>query len=260
MGYTISICGKGGTGKTLLAGLIVRYLVSHKKGPILAVDADPNSNLGEALGVVPDTSIVSIVDEFSGERTNLPGGMTKPTYLEYKIGESIVEADGFDLLVMGRPEGPGCYCYVNELLRGIIDRLAKSYPFVVVDNEAGMEHLSRRTTRSADTLFIISDYSAVGLRSARKILELAKELEIKIGEPYLVINRVTGDLERLRDEIENLGIRLIGSIPEDQGLAEISIHGRSLATLPERSPIVKAVWAICESSIDKDPHRVRIWR
>lgn len=250
MGYIISICGKGGTGKTLVAGLIVRYLISHGQGPILAIDADPNSNLGETLGLEPGASIVSILDEFSKQGTNLPGGMTRPGYLEYKIQESIVEADGFDLLVMGRPEGPGCYCYVNELLRSTMDRLTRDYPYVVVDNEAGMEHLSRRTTRSADALFIISDYSVVGLRSAKRILELVRELEIEIADSYLVINRVTGDLERLRGEIQSLGIGLVGTIPEDDGLAELSIHGKALSFLPEDSPVVRAVWKICERSID----------
>lgn len=249
MSKTISICGKGGTGKTSFSGLIIRDILSRNKGPVLAVDADPNATLNNALGVESEGSIVAIIDELSKNKMDLPLGMTKERYLEYQIQDSVIEADGFDLLNMGRPEGPGCYCYINNLLRGLIEKLTESYPFIVIDNEAGMEHLSRRTTRSADLLFIVSDYSVVGLRSAKRILGLVKELGLKIGEPYLVINKVTGGLESLKDEIENMGIKMAGVVPLDNALSEANVEGKPLSVLGDDSLIVKAVHKICEETV-----------
>ncbi|GAG23242.1 unnamed protein product [marine sediment metagenome] len=173
--------------------------------------------------------------------------MTKDRYLEYRIQESLVEAEGFDLLTMGRPEGPGCYCFVNNLLRSLIDRLAKSYSYMVIDNEAGMEHLSRRTTRKMDFLFIVSDYSLIGLRSAKRILDLTKELELEVKEARLIINKAPDNAKRFEKELDNIEIPLAGVIPDDGGLFRLSLEGDNIGSLAEDSQALKAANKICES-------------
>jgi CO dehydrogenase maturation factor len=242
MSYTIAISGKGGTGKTTFAALIVRWLLDkHKGDSILAVDADPNANLDQLLGVKSANSIVAIVDDISQKAGQIPSGMTKDRFLEYQIQDSLTEADGFDLLTMGRPEGPGCYCFVNNLLRTLISKLSSSYAHVVVDNEAGMEHLSRRTTRKMDLLFLVSDYSLMGLRSAKRILALTRELKLNIKDTRLIINRASGAIEQLKPEIDNLGVPLAGVIPDDQQLQSLSLGSGSASSLPKDSKAMRAV-------------------
>ncbi|GAG38834.1 unnamed protein product, partial [marine sediment metagenome] len=180
MSNIIAIAGKGGTGKTTLASLVVRALKEEAAGSILAIDADPNNNLGDMLGVKSASTIVDIIDDISKNPGQIPAGMTKDRYIDQKMQESLNEEEGFDLLTMGRPEGPGCYCFANNMLRGLIEKLMKNYSHIVIDNEAGMEHLSRRLLRRIDTLFIISDSTAIGIRSASRISELVNELEIEV--------------------------------------------------------------------------------
>lgn len=249
MAYTILVSGKGGTGKTTLSALLVRYLLSHNKGSVLAIDADPSTNLASLLGANPQQTVVSMVDEISRDINALPAGMTRERYVEYQLQEALSEHKDFDLLAMGRPEGPGCYCYINNLLRGLIDKLTRAYSFVVIDNQAGMEHLSRRTTRRADLLIIVSDYTLSGIRSAKKIFSLAKELEIKFNKSALLVNRVPpteGAVDTLlKREIDSPDFELIGQLPEDRELIRLSIEGRPISELSKNSPLIKAIDDIC---------------
>ena len=251
MSKIIGFAGKGGTGKTAVTSLIIEWLVKEKKTPVLAIDADPNSNLAQNLGVKHNQGIVQIVDEFSGGRKDIPGGASKESFFEYKVQDILNEADGFDLLSMGRPEGPGCYCYVNNILRTLMEKLTKSYTYTVIDNEAGMEHLSRRTTGSIDILFIISDETPVGMRSAKRIYDLAKELNINVGRAYLIVNRATNLSEEAKNRIGKIGIKLAGIIPQDEELYKLSVESRPIAELGENSIARKAVNDICRMLINR---------
>lgn len=204
------------------------YLVTGKKGSVLAIDADPNSTLPEALGVKDHGTIAGICDEVSRQIDKIPGGMTKERFIEMKIQEAVIEEKGFDLLVMGRPEGPGCYCYVNNLLRDLMARVIKNYDFVVIDNAAGMEHISRRTMRTIDRLLLVSDYSVVGIRSAKKIYELALELGIKVSSSAVVINKVTGFLEPLQEHIRAVGAKFVGAIPFNENVDKWSVSNKPI--------------------------------
>lgn len=242
MATTIAVSGKGGVGKTTVAALLIRLLKEQRKGPVLAVDADPNSNLNELLGLPTPETIGDIREETQQALLNLPPTMTKETYLSLRIQECILESTGFDLLTMGRQEGPGCYCYINHLLRGYLDGLHRNYRYVVIDNEAGMEHLSRRTTRDVDILIAVSDPTMRGITTVARIRDLAAELRTKIGRMALVINRVNGDLpEPVAQAIGELGVELIGLIPEDRHIGEYDATGRPLIKLPADSPARLAV-------------------
>jgi len=227
MSYIIATSGKGGTGKTTIAALLIGYLMKNKKGSVLAVDADPNSNLNQALGVELKDTVVGILDKMTAQKdAGLPSGMTKERFIEYEIQSAITEGKGFDLLAMGRPEGPGCYCYANNVLRGVISKLAAAYDYVVIDNEAGMEHLSRRIARKIDSLVVVSDFSRIGVRSAKRISDLAGEMELKIGEEHLIVNMATGDIDKLQEEINKSGLKLAGVIPFDEKIEELSLAGK----------------------------------
>lgn len=242
MALHIAVAGKGGTGKTTFAALAVKQLVKGGKKPVLAVDADANANLHEALGIEVEETISEIIDRIKNDLTPLPAGMTKDQYVEYKIHQSLAEGDDVDLLSMGAPEGPGCYCFANNILKGYIDELSKNYPVVVADNEAGLEHLSRRTTQNVDFLFIISDASARSIRSAKRIKELVESLNLEVKKMYLVVTKVQeGSIEALQGEIDNTGLELIGAIPLDAKVAEYDLHSRPLVDLPDDAPAVVAV-------------------
>ena len=228
IGTVIAVNGKGGTGKSSVASLLVKHIITKKPGSVLAIDADPNSCLADNLGVADPETIVGVCEEISKNLTKIPAGVTKDRFIEMRVQEAVNEAKGFDLLVMGRPEGPGCYCYVNNLLRGIIGSITKNYDFVIIDNAAGMEHISRRTTAEVNKLLIISDYSVPGVRSAKRIYELVKELRIKIDGAYLVVNKVSGGLSPLGLEIDKTGLDVAGSGPYDEEMVEWNISSKPI--------------------------------
>jgi len=236
LSFTLAISGKGGTGKTTLAAMAVDTLAEFGMGPVLAVDADPNSTLSEALGIERSRAIVDVLEEMRKDPDSVPSGMTKPDYVQFAVQSAVIEGPGVDVLVMGRPEGPGCYCYVNSLLRDVVGRLADSYRSVVVDNEAGMEHLSRRTMRAADVFLMVSDGTAMGVRTAIRIAELAKELEFQYGRMGVVLNRAAGPVEALRQVVERAGVGFFGGVPFDEELAGLAAEGAPVRSLRPDSP------------------------
>lgn len=241
---TIALAGKGGTGKTSITALLIRTLIERGVGSILAIDADPASNLHLALGLSLGRTVGDIREESfqSAQAGSLPGGMARQDWLEHAVRMVLEEGDDVDLLAMGRPEGPGCYCAVNHMLRQIIDALGKAYDYVVIDNEAGMEHLSRRTTRDVDVLMLVSDPTLRGVLAAGQMARLADDLHINVGRTYLVLNRVTGELAGpLRDAIAATGLELAGVVPFDELLAEYDGHGRPIFDLPAASAAYQAV-------------------
>ncbi|UCC66910.1 MAG: AAA family ATPase [Deltaproteobacteria bacterium] len=243
----MAVSGKGGTGKTTFSSLIVRSLIHSGKKPILAIDADADGNLAEALGLNGIKTVGEVLEEMEQKISQFPPGFSKDDWLEAKLAEVMVEERGFDFLSMGRGEGPGCYCYVNSVLRRIMDNLENSYTYLVMDNAAGMEHLSRRTTREADILFLISDHSLKGVQSGARIAGLAKELELDVKTMGFVINRVPGEIDPLIvQKVEATGLAILGSIPEDDQIGRFDIEGRSLLELPEDNKVVRAVTQIVE--------------
>ncbi|MFQ5855029.1 MAG: AAA family ATPase [Anaerolineae bacterium] len=247
MGFTIAVAGKGGTGKTTLAGLIVRLLIERGEGPVLAVDADPNANLNVALGLSVEKTIGELREDLLNHIRELPPGMTKDTYLEMGIEECLVESRGVDLLVMGPGEGPRCYCAVNHVLRRYIGRLRDAYRYVVMDNEAGMEHLSRCTTQDIDVLLITSSDTPVALQSAVRIHQLVDNLTLRIGKRFLMLNNLNGtDLERLQAHVAKTGLELLGIVPRDERVLELSWQGQSLMELLDDAPALQAVGKMLE--------------
>ncbi|MFH1355460.1 MAG: AAA family ATPase [Candidatus Omnitrophota bacterium] len=239
MGYVIAMAGNGGRVKTTLAALIVRIIREKKLGSILAVDADPNSNLSDLLGLELKETVGQIIDDVAACPEKVPSGMSKGRFIEFEIQTSIQEAEGFDLLVMGRPEGPGCYCYANNVLRNIMSKLIHDYDYVVIDNEAGLEHLSRRTTRSANALVIVSDATPVGLKAASRISDLAKELKIDIKREFLIVNRYEKNIES--EKLKKLKSDYLGSIPFDREVEIKSLNGSSLMDLDDNSISLSAL-------------------
>jgi CO dehydrogenase maturation factor len=243
MGKTIAIAGKGGTGKTTMIGLILRWMAEQGMKPVLAVDADANANLGEVLDVEgPGT----IGDLREGMKTEVPTGMTKEAYMEYHIQNLLVETGTYDLLTMGRPEGAGCYCYANSLCTKFIDFMVKDYDFVVIDNEAGMEHLSRLLTKEIDLLLVVSDPSLRGIRTAGRIKELIAEIKLKVGRLVLIVNRapegkLVPEAEAL---IQEIGIELAGVIPDDPQIAEYDREGKATVKLPAEAMAYRSLQEI----------------
>ncbi len=237
----IAVAGKGGTGKTTLSALLIRYLIENHPGKsILAVDADANANLNEALGVTVQATIGTILEDVK-KINAVPTGMTKDIFIESRLMQAMVEENAFDLLVMGNPQGPGCYCYPNDLLKGYLEKLSKGYDFMVIDNEAGLEHLSRRLLPMLDLLLVTSDSSARGVRSAGRVKDIVENVNIAVTKMGLVIGRSrSGDTDQLGREVENTGLELFGEIPYDPYVAEYDLNAKALFELPNDSEAVVA--------------------
>lgn len=247
MGVTIAVAGKGGTGKTTFAAIIIKCLKENTTGSILAVDGDPSSNLHLALGLPLAETIGRIREDTLNQIQSgtFQAGISKADYLELRINEALVEGDRVDLIAMGRPEGPGCYCAANAILRNVIDRLKSNYDYIVIDNEAGMEHISRQTTQNVDILFVISDPTVKGVMAAKGIVELARELGTKVRRAYLIVNRVNGELPGLlEDKIKEVGLELIGTLPNEPRITEFDLVGRPIIELESSSPLYRAVEGI----------------
>ena len=248
MPFSIALAGKGGTGKTTLAGMLIKYLVQKNKTPVLAVDADCNANLNDVLGLKITDTLGNAREEM--KRGDVPSGMTKDIFMEMKLEQAVIEADGFDLIVMGQPEGAGCYCAANTLLTGFLERLQNNYPYIVMDNEAGMEHISRLTTKNVNILLIVSDPSRRSLQAAVRIDELARCLNIGVGKSYVVFNMVKGEpSERSLEMIKTANLELIGTVPEDDLIYEYDLEGRPTFDLPENSKSAKAAFDIFDKIV-----------
>ena len=254
MTVTIAMAGKGGVGKTTVAAMILKYLRQKSQDGVLAIDADPSSNLNTVLGLDLESTVGDIREETADRSSKdgvIPAGMPKRDYLEFRIEESLVESKGLDLIAMGRPEGPGCYCAANHVLREVVDRLAGSYKYVVIDNEAGLEHLSRRTTRDVDILLVVSDPSIRGIIAAGRIAGLVNELQTKVGRVYLLVNRVDGELSpSLMDEIHRQGLDLAGVVPVDAEVGAFDRDGKPLVELPEESAVYSAVRSLVDRMLN----------
>jgi CO dehydrogenase maturation factor len=242
LSFSIAVAGKGGSGKTTLSSLIIRYLLKISSGPILAVDADPNANLGESLGLEVKDTVGMMLDRFQKDKIDIPSGMTKEAYLEFKLNGLLVESHGIDLMTMGRGEGQDCYCYPNLILRKFIDRLQDNYPYVVMDNEAGMEHLSRGTTQDIDELLIVSNHSVKGVRTIARIQELVQELKLRVKHQSLVICMAPIQVDPLIEkELHRLALNIDAIIPLDEQIFQFDLKGNSLLDLPDNNQAIKAV-------------------
>ena len=252
MSYNIAVAGKGGTGKTSLTGLLIDILLKEKKKPILVVDADANANINEVLGVEVESTIGQIREEanMTEKRGNsFPGGMTKAQFLQWKLNSILVEGDGYDLLVMGRSEGEGCYCFVNGILREQVQKISGHYDYVITDNEAGMEHLSRKTTKHIDTLLLVSDCSRRSIQAVARIRDLAEEMNLSVGKIGLIVNKApNGELSNgVKEEIEKYGLDLFGVVPSDELIYEYDSEGIPLVKLPDDSKSRVALEKIIET-------------
>jgi CO dehydrogenase maturation factor len=247
MAFTLAITGKGGVGKTTLAALAVRWLTEHQVTPVLAVDADPNTCLDILLGMKLAATVGGVREEAKRiAQADSAGGLSKQELLDLKIQEALCEGDAFDLIAMGRPEGPGCYCYANNVLRGVLGRLAEKHAAVVIDNEAGLENLSRRTVQRADWLLFASDPSLRGLATARRLYDLASEMDISASNLGLIVNRTPDGAVSARagQLFANTPIEILGGLPEDNALAAQDVRGASVFDLPRDNAVYSAAGKI----------------
>ncbi len=251
MPHTIAVAGKGGVGKTTTCGMLIDLLCKKKKGPVLVVDADANSNLNEVLGVEVETSLGAIREEMAQAemKGTIPAGMTKADYAEFKFSSAIIEEDDFDMLVMGRTQGKGCYCYVNGVLKTQVDKYAKNYSYIVMDNEAGLEHVARGTLPHVDTMLLVSDCSRRGVQAAARVAEMIGEMELKPGKLGIIINRAPGGVldAGVQEEVEKHGLTLLGVLPQDDSVYRCDCDGEPSSKLPDTNPVKAALKGIMES-------------
>ena len=251
MPHTFAVAGKGGVGKTTTCGMLIDYLCKKGDGPVLVVDADANSNLNEVLGVEVETSLGAIREEMANAELTgaIPKGMTKADYAEYKFNSALIEDDDFDMLVMGRTQGKGCYCYVNGMLQSQVAKYAGNYKYVVMDNEAGLEHVARGTLPHVDTMLLISDCSRRGIQAVARVAEMVKELKLNPGQMGLIVNRAPGGVldAGIREEIEKHGLTLFGVLPHDDAVYRCDCDGEPSSKLPENDPMKSALKDIMRS-------------
>ncbi|MBE6974646.1 MAG: carbon monoxide dehydrogenase [Ruminococcaceae bacterium] len=251
MPHTIAVAGKGGVGKTTTCGMIIDYLCKSGKGPLLVVDADANANLNEVLGVEMETSLGQIREEMAQAelKKTIPTGMTKGDYAEMKFSQALIEDDDFDMLIMGRTQGEGCYCYVNSMLKRQMDKYVPNYKYVVMDNEAGLEHVARGTLPHVDTMLLVSDCSRRGIQAVARIADIIGEMDLKPGRVGLIVNRAPeGKLDDgIRQEIEKHGLNLLGVLPQDEAVYRCDCAGEPSAHLPESNPVKVALKGIMQS-------------
>ena len=249
--HTIAVAGKGGVGKTTTCGMIIDYLCKKRQGPVLVVDADANSNLNEVLGVEVETSLGQIREEMAQAelKGSIPKGMTKADYAEFKFNSALIEDDDFDMLVMGRTQGKGCYCYVNGVLKSQVDKYAKNYRYIVMDNEAGLEHVARGTLPHVDTMLLISDCSRRGIQAAARVAEMVGEMNLNPGQMGLIVNRApSGELDDgIKAEIEKHGLKLFGVLPHDEAVYRCDCDGEPSAKLPDNDPMKAALKGIMQN-------------
>ena len=249
--HTIAVAGKGGVGKTTTCGMMIDYLCKKGDGPLLVVDADANSNLNEVLGVEVDTTLGDIREELAQAelKGTIPAGMTKADYAEFKFNSALVEEDDFDMLVMGRTQGKGCYCYVNGVLKTQVDKYAKNYRYIVMDNEAGLEHVARGTLPHVDTMLLISDCSRRGIQAVARIAEMIGEMGLKPGRMGLIVNRAPEGFldDGVREEIDRHGLTLLGVLPQDDAVYRCDCAGDPSARLPDSNPVKTALRGILQS-------------
>jgi CO dehydrogenase maturation factor len=248
MTFTIAVAGKGGVGKSTLSALLVRFLAERSGKVVLAVDADPNANLGEKLGVNVEKTIGDLREDLLKRADEIPSSTSKQEFVRYQIQLAMVEGTSFDLLTMGRPEGPGCYCYINNILRMFLDTVMADYPYVVIDNEAGMEHLSRRTTRMVNLLVVVSDSTKLGIETATKLLNLAREMKIEMGRTMLIMNRVQGEIHPVvKRLIEKSGFDDVVNVPFDAKVEALSFSGEPLTKLDPSSAMYRTLLDVAKS-------------
>ncbi len=249
MTKVIALAGKGGTGKTTTSALLVKYLLNRGKTPVLAVDADANANLNELLDLSVDVTLGEIRKDLKGD---IPQGMSRDQYMEMKIHQSLIEETGFDLMVMGQPDGPGCYCAANQYLAMTMDKLAENYQYIIVDNEAGMEHLSRMNLRAIDYLLIVSDPSARGIMTARRIADITKPLQLEVEKQYLIVNRAPDPVspvlqEKIDEAVQNADMNLAGIISASDDLIDQELSGNSYLQLADNTKVIQQAYAIFDT-------------